>query len=467
MIFGSICRQWGSPHGRRSYRALLFFALAVISGGGTVRAASAASGPATAPSAAAGPILQPDPVALRAFLAGVQSELNGDILPFWRRRVPDRKSGGFVGEIANDLAVNPAAQRGALLTARILWTFSAAYRRHHDPACLEIARRAYADLTARFLDSDNGGLIWSVNPDGTPRDVRKAVYLQAFGIHGLSEYYLAAGDPMALGMARSLRDLIEKRARDRVNGGYGEEYSRDWRLQTDLRRSLLGSRGLKSQNVHLHVMEAYTSLLRTSPDPVLKRDLAVLTELMLTRVLDPGTHHLRLFMDNDWTPQSDGISFGHDIEFSWLVCEAADATGVPALRERARKVSIEIAGAVLAEGVDSDGGLFNEAGPAGLTNTNKDWWPQAEALVGFFNAFQISNNPKFLAASMHTWDFITQRIVDKKKGEWFWSVTREGQVIPRLPKVGLWKCPYHNGRACMELVDRLSPLVPPEQPGRP
>jgi mannobiose 2-epimerase len=191
----------------------------------------------------------------------------------------------------------------------------------------------------------------------------------------------------------------------------------------------------------------------------LRRDQRELVEVMLTRVLDREGRHLRLFFDADWTPRSDRISFGHNIEASWLLTEAAEVLGDADLLTRVKSVALTIARAALAEGVDADGGLFNEAGPRGLTDTGKDWWPQAEAAVGFINAYRISGEPQFLAAAQRTWDFIDQRLIDHEHGEWFWGVTRDGAVRPRTVKVGFWKCPYHDGRACMELAGRLRALA--------
>ena len=402
-----------------------------------------------------------------------ETELRENILPFWLNHTRDREHGGFYGFIDNDLVVKKDAPRGALLTARILWTFSAAYRRYHDPAYLEMARWAYDDLLKRFWDDQYGGLYWSITADGAPLDSRKIIYVQAFGIYGLAEFYRATGDKAVLERAVDLYRVVEHNAHDREHLGYFEEFTRDWKISrargsgsaggkpggVDLKHSAMGSLDQKSQNVHLHILEALTNLFRVWPDPGLKKNLRELVDVMLTRVLDASNHHLRLFLAEDWTPRSDTISFGHDIEFSWLLLEAAEALGDEKLIAAARTEAVAIARVTEKEGVDPDGGVLGEANPKGLTQTFKEWWPQAEATVGFLNAFQISGDRRYLKASLHTWNFIETHLVDHKNGEWFIGVSRDGKFIPPT-KVSFWKCPYHNGRACMELIDRLHALQP-------
>lgn len=389
----------------------------------------------------------------------VEAELRENLLPFWLEHARDREHGGFHGEINGQLRVKKDASRGALLTARVLWTFSAAFRRYQDPDYQEMARWAFEDLNARFWDASNGGLVWRTQADGTPLDARKIVYVQAFGIYGLSEYHRATGEPAALDRAIELYRLLERHCHDREHLGYREEFTPDWQVSGERgpRRSPMGSLDQKSQNVHLHLLEAYTSLLRVWPDPELKRDLRELIEVMQGKILDSSTHHLRLFLAEDWSPRSDTISFGHDIEYSWLVTEAAEVLGDPQVLEAVKRDAVRIAAVTLAEGVDPDGGVLAEADVDGVTNTFKEWWPQAEAAVGFLNAYQLSGEPRYLHASMRSWGFIEQHLIDSENGEWLHGVSRDGRKKSTL-KIGFWKCPYHNGRACMELADRLRNL---------
>jgi mannobiose 2-epimerase len=400
------------------------------------------------------------------YRARIEAELRKDILPFWLEHTRDTKRGGFFGEISNDLAIKPDATRGALLTSRILWTFSAAYRRYHDAAYLEMARWAAKDLRERFTDKEHGGLFWSTTADGAPLDTHKQIYGQVFGIYALSEFYRATGDEAALDQARAIYRAVEEHARDREHGGYFEACSRDWKRLGTAERSVMGVSADKSQNTHLHVMEAYANLLRAWPDPGLRRDLTDLVEVMLSQILDPATHHLRLFQNADWTPRSDTISFGHDIEASWLLCEAAEVLDDAKLTARIKPVALEIAHAVLKQGVDADGGVLYEADPHGISDGHKEWWPQAEAVVGFLNAYQLSGEQPMLDAAFRSWDFIDAHLIDHKNGEWFNSVSRDDHVLMRLAKVSLWKCPYHNSRACFEAIDRLGALLGESSPAR-
>jgi mannobiose 2-epimerase len=391
-------------------------------------------------------------------LARIEADLRGNILPFWIRRVR-LGSGGFVGAMTNDLAVDASAERGALLTSRILWTYSAAYARYRDPEYLAMADHAYADLLSVFHDGANGGFYWSVACDGTVLRDRKQVYGQAFAIYALAEYHAATGRREPLDLAVATQALVEAHARDGRHGGYLEAFGRGWEPIADMRLSAVDLNEPKSQNTHLHVMEAYTRLLGVWPDAGLRGQLAQILELMLGRVVNPRTCHLGLFFAEDWTLRSDRISYGHDIEAAWLLCQAADALGDEGLKGRIRPLAVRVAEVTLDQGVDSDGGVYNEGAPSGLTNTNKEWWPQAEAVVGFLNAFQVSGEERFLGAALRTWDFIEKRIIDHKGGEWLRGVTREGRVLEGELKVGFWKCPYHNGRTGLEATRRLREII--------
>ena len=402
---------------------------------------------------------QPPPVTLAALsclAAEAETELRGNILPFWISNARDPIRGGFHSFIGEDMAVRDDLPRGALLTSRILWTFSAAYRRYRDPKYLEMAQWAYRDLVDRFLDRERGGLFWTVSADGRPVDAHKQVYGQAFGIYGLSEYYRATGDRGALERAIAIYSLVEEHAHDKEHGGYFDSLTREWRRERG-RGNLLGD-APKSQNSHIHILEGFTNLLRVWPDEGLRRRQRELIELTLSRIIDPATHHLVLFMGDDWEPIGRGVSYGHDIELSWLLVEAADVQGDPGLLERARREAVAIARVTNAQGVDADGGVFSEGNQAGPTNRDKEWWEQAEAPVGFLDAYQISGDPAFLSDAMRSWRFIQDKVVDRVHGDWYDTLKRDGTPLARGTKLSVWKCPYHNSRSCMELIDRCREL---------
>ena len=355
------------------------------------------------------------------------------------------------------MTIRKGVPRGALLTSRILWTFSTAYRVYHDPAYLEMARWAYRDLIDHFRDPESGGLFWTITEDGKPLNTMKQIYGQAFGIYALSEYYRATGEKPALDEAVAIYNLVELHAHDHAHGGYYDALDRKWDRLAPGQRNLLGD-APKSQNSHIHILEAYTELLRVWPDAGLLANQRDLVDVTIRHIIDPKTHHLILFMKDDWTPIGDGISYGHDIELSWLLVEAAQGLGDPAVIAEAKPLSLDIARVTLAEGVDPDGGVISEGSPHGYTNTNKEWWEQAEAVVGFLNAYQLSGDARYLEASRRSWDYIQAKFIDRAHGDWINLVKRDGTPYP-LPKVSLWKCPYHSGRSCFEVAERVRELA--------
>jgi mannobiose 2-epimerase len=244
-----------------------------------------------------------------------------------------------------------------------------------------------------------------------------------------------------------------------MQGGYIEALSRDWQPLIDLRLSDKDANEPKSMNTHLHVLEAYASLYTVWPSPALKENIRALIRLFIDRIVDKEGKHLVLFFDDNWQPRSGVVSYGHDIEAAWLVLEAAEVIGDSELAEEAKKFSIQLALATM-EGVDKDGGLWYELD---VNNQHlvkeKHWWPQAEALVGFFNAWQITNDDRFLKRSIKSWEFIKNHILDRKGGEWAWGVKENYVVMENEDKVGLWKCPYHNSRACIEIIKRCNSSI--------
>jgi len=388
----------------------------------------------------------------------VETELLSHILPFWLKYTIDDEFGGFRGQISNDLEIDPHAAKGLILNARILWTFSKAYSVYRDPVYLATARRAYDYLTQFFWDAEFGGVYWMLDFEGRPIDCKKRIYGQAFAVYALAEYFHASGDSEALAKALRLVERIESASHDALHRGYFETCERDWTLAADQRLSAVDLNENKSMNTHLHLLEAYTTLLRFREDLVLRLRLRELIEIFLFHIVDLATHHFILFFNEQWRPRSEKISFGHDIEGSWLLCEAAEVLGDAALLERVRAVALKIAQAVYAQGIDTDGGLLYEADPSGIVDTDKHWWPQAEAVVGFLNAHQLSGRQYFRDAADGSWAFIEKYIVDHRYGEWFWLVSRAGVPGAEHYKVDPWKCPYHNSRTCFEVMQRLDAM---------
>jgi len=382
----------------------------------------------------------------------VEAELLSDILPFWLKYSIDDEFGGFRGQISNDLTIDPHAAKGLILNSRILWTFSKAFSVYHDPLYLAAARRAYEYLTRYFWDAEFGGVYWMLDYLGKPHDTKKRIYGQAFTVYSLAEYFHASGDADALEKALRMVRSIESSSHDAEHGGYFETYERDWTLALDQRLSDVDMDEKKSMNTHLHLMEAYATLLRFHEDATVRLRLRELIEIFLDHVVDASTNHFIMFFDEEWRPRSNKISFGHTIEGSWLLCEAAEILGDAGLLARVREVAVKMAQTVFEQGLDSDGGLLYELNP---TDTDKHWWPQAEAVVGFLNAYGLTGQPHFLKAAQRSWEFIDKYIVDHQHGEWFWRVSKSGVPSDEQYKVDPWKCPYHNGRACIEVMERL------------
>jgi len=384
----------------------------------------------------------------------MHAHLVNDILPYWMERTIDNEHGGFYGRIDGENQLHPKTDKGSILNARILWTFSAAYNQFRNPQYLEIADRAFAYFIDHFIDKTQGGVYWMIDYKGNPIETKKQIYAQAFAIYGLSEYYKATKNEKALMAAKNLFHLIEHHAFDREENGYFEAYDSQWNLLEDLRLSAKDANEKKTMNTHLHILEAYTTLFQIWKDEQLQKRLKNLIVLFLDKFVNEH-YGFRLFFDEHWNSKSDEISFGHDIEGSWLLQEAAEVLDDKPLIEKTKKYANAMVDAVLINGFDNNGGLMYEATPEGIKDADKHWWPQAEAVVGLVNAWQNTSDNRYLQKSIEVWDFIKSNIIDSENGEWFFKVNKNGQPYMLEDKVGPWKCPYHNGRACLEIIKRL------------
>ncbi len=381
-----------------------------------------------------------------------EKELNENILDFWTNYMVDHKNGGFYGRIDNQNQVHHQADKGLILNARILWTYSAAYQQFKNPNYLYQAKKAFNALQG-FRDLEYKGMCWMLDCKGQPVDTKKQIYAQAFALYGLSEYYKISQKALVMDMAIELYQLIEKHSLDEEQNGYLEAFDRRWNLLDDLRLSEKDVNEAKTMNTHLHILEAYTTLYQVWKNHQLKQSLRNLIQLFLTKFLD-STYHFKLFFDESWNLKSKEISYGHDIEASWLIHEAALTLGDKDLIQVTESMAVKVTEAVMPF-FDRDGGLFNAGIADKIKDTDKHWWPQAEALVGLYNAYQITKDIKYLNQVEKTWEFIQQQIIDHKNGEWFWGVKMNGELMEKEDKAGPWKCPYHNGRAMIELIKRL------------
>mgnify|MGYP002745994498 CR=1 FL=1 len=382
----------------------------------------------------------------------VQWELENNILPFWMNRMIDNEYGGFHGQITGNGQRVVHAPKGAILNARILWTFSAAYRLLRKPEYLETATRAKRYLIDKFYDQEFEGIYWELDYTGQPVQTKKQIYALGFAIYGLSEYNRATGDKEALDYAIRLFKAIEQYSFDPEKNGYMEAFTKDWKLIEDMRLSDKDENEKKTMNTHLHILEPYTNLYRVWKDARLERQLYNLIGLFTEKILDKDTSHLQLFFDNDWQSKYPVVSYGHDIEASWLLHEAARVLGDAGLIAEIEPVVKKIAAAA-SEGLTSDGGMIYEKNlTTGHIDGDYHWWVQAETVVGYYNLFRYFGDRGALQHSIDCWEFIKRHLTDDVHGEWFWSLRADGSLNRDDDKAGFWKCPYHNGRMCIELL---------------
>lgn len=397
---------------------------------------------------------------LHQFKTALKQEAQ-DILKYWLT-LKDTENGGFYCYADFDGNVDQGYDKSVLLHSRILWTFSHAYRVLGEAKYLEAARHCFNYMLDHAVDEIHGGVFWMLDKNGNVTDSQKHVYNQGFAIYAFSEYYLASADNDALMHAKQLFTLIESHAYDAEFGGYLEAFDCEWKaipnhLVCDTSEGVLAE---KSMNTHLHILEAYTTLHQAWPDEEVQQQLHSLTELMIDVVVD-STRHFGLFFTRDWQCVSNDISYGHDIEGTWLLDSAAGELTDRTLANQVFSLTSDMALVTLNEGLERDGAVFNELRDGYLLDSERIWWVQAEAMVGFFNAYQKTPQEDLFKAAQDCWNIVLHQLKDNERGEWYWKVDRKGSPCISKPKIEPWKCPYHNGRACLEVFQRIAPMESP------
>ncbi len=377
-----------------------------------------------------------------------------NILSWWANNMLDEEGQGFIGRIDGSGIKHPGAPRGIVMYTRILWSFAAAVQ-SVKIAYLPLAKKAYQYIIDHFLDRKNGGLYWMVDKSGYPLDKKKQIYAQAFGIYAFATYYQCTGEPEALQIANQIFLLIEKHAHDHEKRGYLEAMTEDWHWMEDVRLSDKEANDKKTMNTHLHLLECFTQLYKVDQRPLYAQALEDLIILYKNKFVDLKTGRLKLFFDEDWNENLTHHSYGHEIESVWLMNEAAEVLGNQKLKESVIDVSLQIAERVIKEGVDGNGAIYNEKSLEGQYHPWRDWWPQAEGVIGFYDAFQKTGKKVYKQASEKCWNYIQQFIIDHNNGEWYWACDQQGRPIITEDKAGPWKAPYHNSRMCMEMINRL------------
>lgn len=412
--------------------------------------------------------------------------LENNILPFWLNNMQDTENGGFYGQMKGDGTLVKDAPKGGILNARILWSFSAAYRVLKKQEYLDAATRAQEYIIEHFLDTEFGGTYWSLNADGTPLDTKKQFYALGFMLYGMTEYVRAVAPLLAddsednhyeeaenaLKVAMHLYAMIEEHAFDSENNGYIEAQTREWGEIADMRLSELDANFPKSQNTHLHIIEPYTNLyrmikeLRKAESPLctflspefeasVEQALKNLIDIFCDKILNPQTRHLDLFFEMDWTRGAGRLeSYGHDIECSWLLHEAALVLDHHNTLEKVKPIVAQVAMAS-EKGINQDGSMTHEANlDTGHIDDDRHWWVQAENVVGWMNIHQHWHTGDSLWKAQECWKYIKENLIDNELGEWYWSRDKEGNINKTDDHAGFWKCPYHNSRMCLEIIER-------------
>lgn len=398
--------------------------------------------------------------------------LEHNILDFWLNNMQDTEHRGFYGQMQGDGTLVKTANKGGILNARILWSFSAAYRVLGKPAYLMAATRAKDYILEHFIDKLYGGIYWELDFEGNPVDAKKQFYALGFAIYGLSEYARATGDKEALSYALQLFDTIEEHSFDNENNGYIEACTREWGEIADMRLSELDENYPKSQNTHLHIIEPYANLYRALNElkakgcveasyfdqhsPRVGKALRNLIFIFTDKILNPETHHLDLFFENDWTRGAGQLeSYGHDIECSWLMHEAALVLGDAEVLAKVEPI-VQLVAKASEKGLNDDGSMIHEANlDTGYVDTDRHWWVQAETVVGFANIYQHFGDESAAEKALKCWTYIKENLIDSEGGEWFWSRDPERNINRKDDKAGFWKCPYHNSRMCLEIIERF------------
>lgn len=390
---------------------------------------------------------------LQQFKSEQESELDR-ILAYWVTNAPDEEHGGFIGRISHNGKRYPEAVKGSVLNSRILWTFSAAYRYTEKPVYLKLAERAYLYIRDYFYDPTHGGTYWTVNAGGRPQETRKQIYGQAFTIYGLAEYFAVSQNAEALALATEIYERMEAYSYEPEHGGYIEAFTREWEPEKDMRLGGGGENAPKTMNTHLHILEAYANLYLVWSDIRLRKSLEGLLKVFENHIIRPQTYQMVLYSDVDWRPLSDRISFGHDIEASWLLLETAEILHDEKLTQKWRTNAISMVDATFS-GLAPDGSLYYEYDP--VTNhwdKQRQWWVLAESVVGYLNAWQISKDERYLNQLFKVWEFTKNNILDYQGGEWFLGLKGDNTLMDG-DKISLWKCPYHNSRMCLEVLKRI------------
>ncbi|WP_295218598.1 AGE family epimerase/isomerase [Ruminococcus sp.] len=383
-----------------------------------------------------------------------KEHLEKNLIPFWNK-LKDEENGGFYGYVGSDGKPDARSVKGVILNSRILWFYSTAYQLLKKPELLEMADHAYKFLTDFCFDSQYGGVYWSVNYDGTVCDDTKHTYNQSFAIYALSAYYQASRKKDALNMTYVLYRVIEEKCRD--ENGYLEAFRRDFTPSSNEKLSENGVLAERTMNTLLHVLEAYSELYKADTFYAVGDSIRWILKLFQKKVYNPEKKICEVFFDSDYHSLIDLESYGHDIETAWLIDHGCSVLDDAAYKKEMLPITNGLAEAAYRNAFDKTQHGLNNEREGNKIDSRKIWWVQAESVVGFYNAYQKQPQKKeYLQAAEEIWEFIRSSVVDPDSGEWIECVPADNKPDPKQALVHPWKCPYHNGRMCMEMIQRLS-----------
>lgn len=396
----------------------------------------------------------------------MKDHMLGTIIPFWRN-LRDDEFGGYYGYLSYGLELDKQAFKGCILNSRITWFFSNVYLLYkngllsdedfsrHGYTAEDVKKEAmhgYDFLYNKCIDKENGGIFWSLTYDGKPDDTTKHTYNQAFCIYALSSYYDAFGDGKALDLAAKLINIIETKCTDDL--GYLEARTITFEPESNEKLSENGVMADKTMNTLLHVFEAYSEYYRVTRDEKVGKRLEWIMDTFAEKVYNPKLHRQEVFFDREYNVIIDLHSYGHDIETAWLMDRGVKILGKKEYEDKMFPITKDLTDNIYKIAFDGHS-LANEC-EKGVVNEWRIWWVQAETVLGFLNgALADKTRSEYMDAAFAQWDFIKEYVWDKREGsEWFWEVKKDGTPDADQPIVEEWKCPYHNGRMCIEVIKR-------------
>ena len=383
-----------------------------------------------------------------------------NILKWWEKNTLDEENGGFIGQVDFDMTKHPEADKAIVLNARILWTFTAAYRVFKKPEYFELACRSCEYIIKNFINKKYSGVYWTLDKTGKPKISRNQIFGLAFVSCVLAEFYRITKKKEVLDLAMLLFDSVEKHALDSKYNGYIEAFGEDWSNLEDMRLSPADKNEPKTINTHLHILMGYTSLYRVLKEEKVKKALKNIIEVFLNKIIDTERGATTLFFALDWTHKSDNDIYGIDVETSWILWDAVNVLGDEEIIKKTKPIVLKMVEHSLKCAFDKDGGLMSSGKDEKVTDTDKGWWAQTEIVIALLNAYQLTHEEKYLENALLSWDFIKKYIIDHKDGEWHARVSKDDhKPYTNEVKAGVWKCPYHNSRMCMEVAERVNSIL--------